>query len=239
MSGPRVVALTGAGISVESGIPPFTGPDGLWEGHRPQDVASGAAFAADPATVHRFHNTLRRRLRNPAVAPNAAHRALARLEYSAGDDFHLITQNIDDLHTRAGTTRITSMHGELTKIRHVRTGEVRACHDDVDETDTQWRPHVVWFGEPTIGLQSVVDMIAGAEVFIVIGTSCRVQPASQFPLLAKACGATTVEINPEPSGLPFDHVLAGPASTCVPDLVDQLITGMSAAGAAPTAGPQS
>lgn len=202
------------------------GPDGLWEegGHRVADVATVQAFAADPVTVHRFYNWLRRRLRDDDVA----HCALARLERAVGRGCHLVTQNIDDLHQRAGNTQITAMHGELTKIRNVDTGDVLPWADDVIETDRQWRPHGVWFGERTIGLESVVEMLSTASIFVAIGTSGTVHPASQFAAIAKTAGATTVEINIEPSAVEFDYRVIGAASERVPELVDQLIDGLVA-----------
>ncbi|NTY62119.1 NAD-dependent deacylase [Mycolicibacterium sphagni] len=223
-----VVVLTGAGISAESGLSTFRGPDGLWEGHRVVDVATPQAFDTDPVTVHRFYNRLRRRLRDDDVAPNAAHCALARLERALGRGFHLVTQNIDDLHQRAGNTQITAMHGELTKIRNVDTGDVLPWAGDVIETDRQWRPHVVWFGERTIGLESVVEILSTASIFVAIGTSGTVHPASQFAAIAKTAGATTVEINIEPSAVEFDYRVIGAASERVPELVDQLINGLVA-----------
>lgn len=223
-----MVVLTGAGISAESGLSTFRGPDGLWEGHRIVDVATPEAFTADPVTVHRFYNRLRRRLRDDDVVPNAAHRALARLEHAVGRGFHLVTQNIDDLHQRAGNTQLTAMHGELTKIRNVDTGEVLPWAEDVIETDRQWRPQVVWFGEQTIGLGAVAEMLSTASVFVAIGTSGTVYPASQFAAIAKVAGASTVEINIEPSAVEFDYRVIGAASERVPELVDQLIDGLLA-----------
>lgn len=217
----NIVVLTGAGISAESGLSTFRGPDGLWEGHRVQDVATPEGFAADPASVQRFYNRLRRRLSE--VQPNAAHRALARLERAMGHKLHLVTQNIDDLHQRAGSTHITAMHGELSKIRHVDTGEVLAWPHDVVETDQQWRPHVVWFGERTVGLDHVTKKLSRTDIFVAIGTSGTVYPANQFATIAKAAGAITIEINTEPSDGPFDQVWEGPATQEVPPFVDHLL----------------
>lgn len=218
----RVVVLTGAGISVESGLSPFRGPDGLWEGHRIADVATPEGFAANPVLVQRFYNGLRRRLND--VAPNPAHVALVRLEQALGPEgMHLVTQNIDDLHQRAGSTSITAMHGELRKIRHVRTGELLPWTGDVPESETTWRPHVVWFGERTIGLDPIIEMLTRADVFAAIGTSGTVYPANQFAAIAKSCGAVTVEINLEPSGMDFDEGWFGPATEQVPAFVDRIL----------------
>ena len=221
MTGGEIVVLTGAGTSAESGLSTFRGPDGLWEGHRVSDVATPNGFAADPVTVQRFYNRLRRRL--PDVEPNAAHLALARLEQALAPRIHLVTQNIDDLHQRAGSTAVTALHGELGKIRHVRTGEVKPWPHDVAETETQWRPHVVWFGEQTIGLNAIVEKLSTAAVFIAIGTSGNVYPANQFAAIAKHAGATTVEINLEPTDGWFDQRRIGPATREVPLYVNYLI----------------
>lgn len=218
----EVVVLTGAGISAESGLPTFSGADGLWEGHRREDVATPDGFVADPVTVQRFYNRLRRRLHE--VEPNAAHHALARLQRHLGPRMRLVTQNIDDLHQRACTVELTAMHGELRKIRHVDTGQVLEWTHDVVETDTQWRPHVVWFGERTIGLDMIVEKLATASVFAAIGTSGTVYPASQFAAIAKAAGAETHEINQVAAdGGLFDYHWIGPATRRVPEFVDHLI----------------
>lgn len=146
-----IVILTGAGISAESGLSTFRGSGGMWEGHRISEVATQEGFAADPQAVQRFYNGLRRQLND--VEPNAAHEALARLEHELGPrHVHLVTQNIDDLHQRAGIATLTAMHGELRQIRNIATGEIRAWTHDLPETDTTWRPNVVWFGERTVGL---------------------------------------------------------------------------------------
>ncbi|SKN99072.1 NAD-dependent deacylase [Mycobacteroides abscessus] len=223
-----LVVLTGAGISVESGLSAFRGPDGLWEGHRVEDVATPEGFAADPATVQRFYNGLRRR--SAEAEPNAAHYALARLESALGERMHLVTQNIDDLHQRAGSSRVTAMHGEVRKIRNVETGEVIDCPHDVLETELLWRPHVVWFGERTIGLNAIVEKLSAAELFVAIGTSGSVHPASQFAMIAKAAGATTVEINIEATGGLFDERWTGFATERVPELVDRIVDNVSTSG---------
>jgi len=227
MSVGTVVVLTGAGISAESGLSTFRGPDGLWEGHHVADVATPEAFTHDPVTVQRFYNRLRARL--PAVTPNAAHHALVRLEHAMGTAFHLITQNIDDLHQRAGSTRITAMHGGLTMIRHVDTGDVLSWHGDLPENEQHWRPHVVWFGERTIGLDHITEMLSQAMLFLAIGTSGTVYPANQFAAIAKRAGATTIEVNLEATAGAFDFTLTGPATQVVPGLVERLIEGPLAA----------
>lgn len=217
----RLVVLTGAGISAESGLSTFRGPDGLWEGHRIADVATPEAFSTQPEVVQRFYNRLRRQLN--AVAPNPAHVALARLERALGGRMHLVTQNIDDLHQRAGNISLTAMHGELKKIRHVTTGEVRRCSTDLPDSERNWRPHVVWFGERTIGLDLIVEKLQRADMFVAIGTSATVYPANQFAAIARSTGAVTAQINLEPTRGAFDHSWQGTAATLVPKFVDRLL----------------
>lgn len=221
-SGPKVVILTGAGISAESGLSTFRGPDGLWAGERVEAIATPVGFAADSARVQRFYNRLRGQLCE--VHPNPAHDALVQLERHLGSRLHVVTQNIDDLHQRAGSIQLTAMHGELKKIRHVETGEVVEWAHDVKESETTWRPHVVWFGERTIGLNLIAEKLTTADIFVAIGTSGTVYPASRFAEIAKAAGATTVEINlTKTRAAGFDHAWAGPASQLVPELVRQII----------------
>ncbi|WP_234797235.1 NAD-dependent deacylase [Mycobacteroides chelonae] len=217
----RLVVLTGAGISVESGLSTFRGPDGLWDGHPIADIATAEGFKANPALVQRFYNRLRRQL--DQVAPNPAHEALARLEKTLGTQMHLVTQNIDDLHRRAGSVAVTAMHGDLRKVRHVNTGEVRAWSGDVPESETMWRPHVVWFGERTIGLHSVIEKLSTADMFVAIGTSGTVYPANQFAAVARSAGAVTAQINLDPGDDSFDYTWTGPAATVVPVFVDRML----------------
>lgn len=222
----RVVVLTGAGISAESGIRTFRGADGLWEGHRIEDVASPEGFVRDPALVYRFYNERRRQLTAPGIRPNAAHLALAALEEKLGDDFLLVTQNIDDLHNRAGSKRVLPMHGALRKAR------CRACSGipdwDTDFDDTTactecgkrgfLRPHVVWFGEMPLYMEEIYKALQECDVFAAIGTSGHVYPAAGFVDLARRAGARTVELNLEKSLVhsSFDDALYGPATETVP-----------------------
>jgi NAD-dependent deacetylase len=163
MDKPRVVVLTGAGISAESGIKTFRAADGLWEEHRVEDVATPEGFARDPALVQAFYNARRRQLQSPEIAPNAAHLALARLEAALGDRFLLVTQNIDNLHERAGNRRVIHMHGELLKVRCSWSGQVLEWTGDVTAEDkchccqfpAPLRPHVVWFGEMPLGMDEI------------------------------------------------------------------------------------
>ncbi|HWJ09157.1 MAG TPA: NAD-dependent deacylase [Nocardioides sp.] len=208
---PQIVVLTGAGISAESGVPTFRDADGLWEGHRVEDVATPEGFERDRATVQRFYDERRAALGN--VEPNPAHRALAELEETLGDALLVVTQNIDDLHERAGSQRVVHMHGELLKalcrtcgVTHPWDGTLLdepACpgcgaHD--------LRPDVVWFGEVPYEMDRITDALAEASLFVSIGTSGAVYPAAGFVQHARRHGARTLELNLEPSeGTHFFH----------------------------------
>jgi NAD-dependent deacetylase len=226
----RVVVLTGAGISAESGVPTFRDADGLWEGHRVEDVATPEAYDVQPSVVHRFYDDRRRALGR--VAPNPAHLALARLEEAIGDDLLVITQNIDDLHERAGSTRILHMHGAL------RSALCRACAGRTPWTGdlgdfppcprcgvTELRPDVVWFGEMPYEMDRIFEALDGADLFVAIGTSGAVYPAAGFVQFASGAGARTLELNLAPSevtGL-FDEARQGLAGELVPRWVDELL----------------
>ena len=236
MDKPRVVVLTGAGISAESGIQTFRAADGLWEEHRVEDVATPEGFARDPALVQAFYNARRRQLQQPEIAPNAAHLALAKLEEALGDRFLLVTQNIDNLHERAGNHNIIHMHGELLKVRCAWSGQVLEWKEDVLDEDrchccqfpSRLRPHVVWFGEMPLGMDEIYSALAMADVFIAIGTSGHVYPAAGFVHEARLQGAHTVELNLEPSqvGSEFEEKHYGLASEVVPAFVDKLLKGL-------------
>jgi NAD-dependent deacetylase len=223
----RIVVLTGAGISAESGVPTFRGPDGLWEGHRIEDVATPEAFDLDPGTVLRFYDARRRALAR--VAPNAAHRALARLEGALGDGLLVVTQNVDDLHERAGSRNLVHMHGELRRALCVACGARPEWDEDLAGRPScptcgqrMLRPDVVWFGEMPYELDRIEQAIVACDVFASIGTSGVVYPAAGYVALASAFGARTVELNLEPSDadVPFDDARAGRASELVPAWVD-------------------
>jgi NAD-dependent deacetylase len=226
---PRVVVLTGAGISAESGIPTFRDADGLWEGHRVEEVATPEGFDDDPVLVHRFYDARRAALAN--VEPNAAHRALADLETRLGDDLLVVTQNIDDLHERAGSLRVLHMHGELLSAL------CRACGLrtpwDVDLIDCppcphcgvcELRPDVVWFGEVPYEMDRIQLALAEAELFVSVGTSGAVYPAAGFVQFASGCGARTLELNLMPSigTARFDEARHGAAGVLVPEWVAEL-----------------
>lgn len=223
----RIVVLTGAGISQESGIKTFRDEDGLWENHRIEDVATPEGFERDPDLVYEFYNERRRLLET--VQPNAAHVALAALERAFGDRCFLVTQNVDDLHERAGSGRVCHMHGELYKARCLACERVvewrgkmtadSACAD----CGGKIRPHVVWFGEMPFLMDEIHEQLFEATHFCAIGTSGIVYPAAGFVGTAKLSGATCVEINLKPTGGPFDQIYEGPATEAVSRWVEAML----------------
>ena len=226
----NLVILTGAGVSAESGVPTFRADDGLWMGHRIEDVATPEAFARDPALVQDFYNQRRRRL--PTVHPNTAQQALADLAARWDGDFLLVTQNVDDLHDRAHAATppaagfaLIHMHGELLKAHCTRTGAVwdwpgdLAVHEPSPHHPLgRLRPHIVWFGEMPLSMDRIEAALARCDLFVAIGTSGAVYPAAGFVELARSVGARTVEINLEPTQgrRRFDEGLYGPATETVP-----------------------
>jgi NAD-dependent deacetylase len=228
---PSIVILTGAGVSAESGVPTFRGPDGLWEGHRVEDVATPEAFRRDPVLVQRFYDERRAALGR--VEPNAAHRALARLDAAWPGELLLVTQNVDDLHERAGSRRLLHMHGELNSAwclacdaRQPWTGALSgapAC--PACEATGALRPDIVWFGEMPYGMDRIEAAIDRCDLFVSIGTSGAVYPAAGFVQWARAAGAATLELNLEPSQgtALFAEARHGPAGRLVPDWVDALL----------------
>jgi NAD-dependent deacetylase len=231
----RIVILTGAGISRESGLHTFRDPDGIWARHRIEDVATPDAFQRDPAAVHDFYNARRRGLTDPAIQPNAAHLALAELERSWLGEVLLVTQNIDDLHERAGSRNLIHMHGEILKRRCAACGDVTPCSDDLSialvcpacASLGSARPHVVWFGEMPLQMDRIFEALANADLFLSIGTSGTVYPAAGFVSEARAAEAHTVELNLEPSEgrSLFDEAIHGPATEIVPAYVRRLLGG--------------
>ncbi|MBI4604478.1 MAG: NAD-dependent deacylase [Planctomycetes bacterium] len=225
----RLTVLTGAGMSAESGVATFRGAGGLWEKHRLEDVATPEGFLRDPRLVLEFYNARRRQLR--AVRPNAAHEALARLEGALVERLALITQNIDDLHERAGSRRILHMHGEILKARCVSCEAVLPWPGDITLEDAcpacgdRLRPHVVWFGEMPFHLEEEIPRALEAEVFLAIGTSGTVYPAAGMAAEARLRGRLTVELNLDPSEQShiFDHCVRGPAGTTVPAFVERIL----------------
>lgn len=230
----NIVVLTGAGISAESGIKTFRSSDGLWEEHRVEDVATPEGFARDPQLVQHFYNERRRQLQQGNIKPNAAHFALAQLEELLGDRFLLITQNIDNLHEKAGSKRVIHMHGELLKVRCTWSNQVIEWTGDLDVNERchccqfpqPLRPHIVWFGEMPLDMERIYQAIEGATIFISIGTSGHVYPAAGFVHEAKLHGAHTVELNLEPSQVEseFEEKHYGLASRVVVEYINNLIT---------------
>ena len=235
MRGKRVVVLTGAGISAESGVRTFRDNDGLWEDHRVEDVATPGAWASNPDLVWRFYQARRRQLNE--VGPNPAHHALVRLENGL-DAFLLVTQNVDDLHERAGSRNVLHMHGELSVMRCETTGHVehRMEAEDLQEgylacrccvESSRMRPHIVWFGEMPFGMTRIYEAVEACDVFVVVGSSGHVYPAAGLVDVARSAGATTVLVNLErPQNADrFDEVHLGPAGELLPRLVTTWLHG--------------
>ena len=228
---PKIVILTGSGISAESGIETFRAIDGTWNNHRVEEVASPEGFLRDPSLVHDFYNARRSHLLSEEVAPNAAHFALARLEKEHHGEVVLITQNVDDLHERAGSKSVLHMHGELLKVRCTKCDAVSST---TQATTTEslcgncgaagsLRPNIVWFGEIPFHMDAIEQAVSQADVFASIGTSGLVYPAAGLYQVASANQAHTVEINLEATGSRFDEVLIGKASEAVPDWVERIL----------------
>jgi NAD-dependent deacetylase len=229
----NIVILTGAGISRESGLETFRDPDGIWAKVNIEDVATPHAFARDPARVHDFYNQRRQQLLSTAVQPNQAHIALAGFGKSWPGTVTVVTQNIDDLHERAGSSEVIHMHGELLKARCERCGGRVDCREDLTTSSQcpscgaigSMRPDVVWFGEMPMHMDQIEATLAEADLFLSIGTSGNVYPAAGFVELARDAGARTVELNLERSlgAISFDQGIYGPATEIVPKYVHDLL----------------
>ena len=226
----NIVILTGAGISAESGLGTFRDSDGLWARYQIEDVATPEAYVRNPALVHEFYNLRRQGMR--AAEPNAAHHALAELERRHQGEVLLVTQNVDDLHWRAGSRKMVSMHGQLQNARcaacsHAWTApDLMFPEDRCEKCDARaCRPDVVWFGEDVRFLEEIVAAVRQADIFALIGTSGTVHPAAGLLELAEACGAATFEINLTPSGTcpSAQSILLGLATETVPQWVAKLL----------------
>lgn len=227
-----IVVLTGAGISAESGIQTFRGGGGLWEGHDIEEVATFDGYVRNPRKVLKFYNDRRRDLRRAGIEPNAAHLALAEFERNHPGEFLLVTQNVDDLHERAGSRELRHMHGELDKVRCQRCHQVYSSREDIEpSTQCPWcmaagrvRPHIVWFGEMPFHMDEIHLRLARCDLFVSIGTSGNVYPAAGFVELAHQRGITTVELNLEPSegAALFSEGYYGPATAIVPEFFARL-----------------
>ncbi len=229
---PSIVILTGAGVSAESGVPTFRGPDGLWRQFRAEDLATPEAFARNPGLVWEWYDWRRQKIYN--VEPNPAHVVIAKWE-KYFPFFVLITQNVDGLHQKAGSTKIIELHGNIWKVRCTKEGKVfenrqvplsqipPLCPD----CGSLLRPHVVWFGEalPSDVFEASLQALYHTKVMMVIGTSALVQPAASFPLIAQQNGAILIEINLEPTPLSSyaDFTIYGKAGKILP-LIDQLLS---------------
>ena len=224
----RVFVLTGAGISAESGLPTFRADDGLWAGNRVEDVCTPDAWARNPELVWQFYS--KRRADGAKAQPNPAHYALATLEKQIGDRFFLCTQNVDDLHERAGSFRLLHMHGELLKAHCERNCgrapvEDHAIYASLSEVGHcscggRLRPHIVFFGEIPYEMDRIELEIAKATLMLVVGTSGSVYPAASFVHWARNAGARTVYVGPEPplNASAFTHVVEGRAGEVLPSL---------------------
>ena len=227
----NIVILTGAGISADSGLATFRGADGLWEGHRVEDVATPEAYRRDPALVHQFYDARRARLGE--VEPNDAHRALARLDAEWPGELLIVTQNVDNLHERAGARRLLHMHGELARgwclqcdTRFAWTGPMgEAASCPACQVQGRVRPDIVWFGEMPYQMERIFAALARADLFVSIGTSGAVYPAAGFVQHARSAGARTLELNLERSQGSgwFDETRLGPASELVPKWVEEVL----------------
>jgi NAD-dependent deacetylase len=229
-----IVILTGAGISAESGLETFRGAGGLWCGHRVEDVATPEAFARNPDLVHEFYNMRRRGLMDPAIKPNPGHLSLAALEQNWPGEVLVVTQNIDNLHERAGTKNLIHMHGEALKaFCHFCEYNI-PCEDDLSvgmpcgncSKKGGMRPDIVWFGEMPYKMDKIYDALMNCDLFISIGTSGNVYPAAGFVAEARRHGAHTVELNLEPSQMAtaFHESILGPAGITLPALVEKLLS---------------
>jgi NAD-dependent deacetylase len=221
----HVFVLTGAGISAESGLATFRGSGGLWNGHSVEQVATPEAWQADPALVWRFYS--KRRREAEAARPNAAHRALAKLERTMGDRLFLCTQNVDDLHERGGSQNVHHMHGSLFASRCVQCNipffdreqylealpTCRTCGSPV-------RPHIVWFGEVPLAMDRIYDRLDTVTVLLVVGTSGSVYPAAGFVHSARQRGIQTIYVGPEEplNASKFHRIELGHAAAILPSL---------------------
>lgn len=226
----NIVILTGAGISAESGLGTFRDAGGLWTRYPLEDVATPEGFARDPALVHEFYNQRRQIAR--AAAPNAAHAALARLERDWEGEVLIVTQNVDDLHERAGSRNLIHMHGELLRQLCAACEDRRDAPEELSTASrcpacgaAALRPDVVWFGEIPYRMEEIGAALGRSGMFVSIGTSGEVYPAAGFAVEAARAGARTLELNLEPSGGYFDESRAGKATETVPCWVEEMLTG--------------
>ena len=233
----RVFVLTGAGISAESGLPTFRGADGLWRGHRVEDVATPEAFRTNPEMVWQFYS--KRRKRAASVSPNDAHRALAALESTLGERLFLCTQNVDSLHEQAGSQRVIHMHGRLMQTRCSRETCRTSPFDDerlyptraeiptCSKCGSMLRPHICWFGETPFGMERIIEELRITTVLLTVGTSGVVEPAASFVRVARANKARAIYIGPEEpvNAIFFEEVVLEKAGAALPAFVAELTSG--------------
>ncbi|WP_035567449.1 SIR2 family NAD-dependent protein deacylase [Hymenobacter sp. IS2118] len=226
----HLVVLTGAGVSAESGIRTFRDSNGLWENHRVEDVASPEGFARDPALVLDFYN--QRRAQARTVSPNAAHLALAGFEEEAGWRVTIITQNVDDLHERAGSTEVIHLHGRLSQMRSVKDEtKVYDCPGDINPGDLapdggQLRPHIVWFGEMVPLIEQAAEVAGTADALLVVGTSLQVYPAAGLLHYAPVgCPVYVIDPHQPEAGRRGIRYVVEPATTGVPRVLSELAAG--------------
>lgn len=232
----RIVVLTGAGVSADSGVPTFRAADGLWEGHLVEDVATPEAYVRNPHLVQAFYDARRAAL--ASVVPNAAHIALVGLEQSLPGDFLLVTQNVDDLHERAGSERLIHMHGELRRAWCTECDARSPWEGPMGDRDLcpacrkngRLRPDIVWFGEMPYQMDRIETALRECDLFVSIGTSGAVYPAAGFVQTARYVGAYCVELNLEPSqgSALFHETRLGRAADLVPAFVAELLDGQFA-----------
>ena len=230
----KIVVLTGAGISAESGIQTFRDKNGLWENFRLEDVATLDGYKRNPQLVLDFYNKRRQEFCLGDALPNAAHYALAELEKAFQGEFLLVTQNIDNLHEQAGSKNIIHMHGEVLKVRCAKSNQIIDWKNDLSVDDLctccqypgPLRPHIVWFGEMPLGLDVIYHQLVQADLFIAIGTSGTVYPAAGFVEEAISVGAESIEVNLQPSEVHshFDVTQQGKATELVPLLVKDILS---------------
>jgi NAD-dependent deacetylase len=224
----RIVAFTGAGISAESGIPTFRGPNGLWRNFSPDKLATPEAFASDPRLVWEWYDWRRQIIRK--AQPNPGHRALAEIEQRAAGRFTLVTQNVDGLHDRAGSRHIVKLHGDIWQLRCVGCAAEQRNEQTPMEPlppccpcGSLWRPAVVWFGEtlPEDAWEQALEAARRAQFFLVIGTSAQIYPAAGLVQVARQSGARIAIVNPDPTPADklADWILRGPAGDLLPRLL--------------------
>lgn len=224
----RIVFFTGAGMSAESGVPTYRGDGGIWHQYNYQEYACQQAFDQNPVKIWDFHNIRRQKV--AGCEPNAGHHLIAQWQ-KTWNNITVITQNIDGLHQRAGATGVLELHGSLWRVRCDACG-IRQASLEHPLTELQhacgayWRPDIVWFGDMLFSdvIKKTLDAIRNCDLLVSIGTSGVVYPAAEFPLHAKANGATLVEINPQatPMSGEYDICLRGPATQMLPILADKL-----------------